>query len=329
MMEDREGYYPYHSGQRQLLARIAMTPVAASSSSSLQDLPPPSTELSPVTGSDLASHFLAAPSPDSSAPTMTQTVPPFAVSPYLDSVRFYALLPVLCYSGCCYFTTLGSATVRSDGTFDPAPFTTNEHFIYAIGEISLEGPNWVTTLLPVRHLTHSHTLSAIAATLPLPLTDISRGGKHAFVTGGRNGVLITPTDPRDEATLENWFTVYPKFHASKAYTTRIEYTPPELRGDFHQNALNRWKTLRAANRQEREAREGDKPRPEPSPDADNAVWKGWLKHHRGHPQSKGSFVYIGIPLVGQGYQTVHITGAKDILALLPQQPSGAMQAGPL
>jgi hypothetical protein len=260
---------------------------------------------------------------------MTQAAPLFAASPYMDSVGFYALLPVLCYSGRRYSTTLGSAAIRADGTFDPTPFSTNEYFIYALGEIALEGPNWVTTLLPVRHLMHSDTLDAIAAALPLPLTDISRGGKHPFTTGGRNGVLIAPTDPRDEATLDDWFTAHPKYHASKAYVTRIEYTPPELRGDFHQNALNRWKTLRAANRQEREAREVDKPRPEPSPDADNAVWKGWLKHRRGHPQSKGSFVYIGIPLVGQGYQTAHITGAKNILALLPRQASGAARAGPL
>jgi hypothetical protein len=257
---------------------------------------------------------------------MMQAAPSFAATPFIETVGFLALLPVLCYTKNRYYTTLGSAAIRADGSFDPAPFVTNDHFIYALGELTFNGPNWVTTLLPVGHLTHPSTLGAIAAALPLPLTDFSRGGKHSFATGGRNGILIAPTDPRDESTLNSWFTTHSKFYASKAYTTRIEHTPPELRDEFHQNALTRWKMMRAANRQEREV---DTPRPEPSPDADIAVWKGWLKHVRGHSQSKGNFVYVGIPLVGQGYQTAHITGAKQILALLPRLPSGAVRAGPL
>jgi hypothetical protein len=102
-----------------------------------------------------------------------------------------------------------------------------------------------------------------------------------------------------------------------------------MRDEFHQNALTRWKAMRAASRQEREVREADTPRPEPTPEADIAAWKGWLKQMRGVPQAQGNFVYIGIPLVGQGYQTAHITGAKQILALLPRLPSGAVRAGAL
>jgi hypothetical protein len=324
MMEDREGYYPHRSVQPQLLACIAINPAAASSSSLLQDMPPLSVEPSPITGSDFASRFLTALSPGSSAPTMTQTAPPFAATPFIESVGFFALLPVLCYSKSCYSMTLGSAAMHTDGSFDPAPFIMNKHFIYTLGEFTFDGPNWVTTLLPVRHLTHPSMLGAIAATLPLPLTDFSQRGKHSFSTGGRNSILIAPTDPHDESTLNSWFIMHSKFYASKAYTTRIEYTPPELRDEFHLNALTRWKAMRAANCQEREAREVDTPHSEPSPDADIAIWKGWLKHVRGHPQSKGNFIYVSIPLMGQGYQTAHITGTKQILALLPQLLSGAI-----
>lgn len=98
-------------------------------------------------------------------------------------------------------------------------------------------------------------LSAIATALLLSLTNFSQGEKHSFSTGGRNGILITPTDLYDKSTLNSWFTTHSKFYVSKAYTTCIKYTPPELHNEFHQNTLTQWKALRAANRQEQEVQE--------------------------------------------------------------------------
>jgi hypothetical protein len=48
------------------------------------------------------------------------------------------------------------------------------------------------------------------------------------------------------------------------------------------------------------------------------------------PQTGESFKYIGIPLVGKGYQTAHIEGTRALLSFLPLTMKGnALKGGPL
>lgn len=47
------------------------------------------------------------------------------------------------------------------------------------------------------------------------------------------------------------------------------------------------------------------------------------------PSIKRDFKYIGIPLVGQGYQTAHIKGTRALLSFLPLTIKGGTARGPL
>jgi hypothetical protein len=118
-----------------------MTPAATSSSSSLQDIPPSSAKPSPSVGGDFTYCISDALSPDSLAPTTMQAVPSFAATPFIETVSFLALLPVLCYMKNRYYTTLGLAAICANGSFDLALFITNDHFIYTLGELTFHGPN--------------------------------------------------------------------------------------------------------------------------------------------------------------------------------------------
>ena len=253
MVEDRDDIMSHCRVVPQLLERLAMNPTAASSTSSLQDIPPSSAEPSPSVGGDFTSHISDALTIKSSAHTLTPVAPLYTATTYYESLGFPALLPVLCYSHNHYSTTLRAAAMHPDNLFNPAPFVTHTHYIYAVGENTNQRPNWVTTLFPIGHLTHQSTLNAIAAGVPVPFTDFSRGGRSSFPSGGRNSILIASSDLRDELTLNQWFTTPSRFYACKAYMSRVEFTPPELRNTFHNNALSRWKAMRIAHCQEQEA----------------------------------------------------------------------------
>ena len=141
-----------------------------------------------------------------------------------------------------------------------------------------------------------------------------------------NGVLISlEEDPTTEAELDRLFATPKRHGRAAAYVERIRFTPPELRGDFHSRALARWQGLQAERRQ---APGASAPRrAEPSPRANIGVWKRWLKDSREPPQSGGTFKYVGIPLVGQGYQTVHIEGTRALLSFFPLTIKGATVRG--
>ena len=118
-----------------------MNPTAASSTFSLQDIPPSSAEPSPSVGGDFASHILDAPTIKSSAHTLTPAAPLYAATTYYESLGFPALLPVLCYPHNHYSTTLRAAAMHPDNLFNPAPFVTHTHYIYAVGENTNQRPN--------------------------------------------------------------------------------------------------------------------------------------------------------------------------------------------
>ena len=138
-------------------------------------------------------------------------------------------------------------------------------------------------------------------------------------------MLVSPEhDPTTEAELDALFALPKRHRQAAAYVERIRYTPPELRDEFHQRALERWPGVKAARRKA----QGAIPprRSEPSPSADSTVWKRWLRDMREH---RSTFKYIGIPLVGQGYQTAHLEGNKALLSFLPLTIKGTVPRGPL
>ncbi len=132
-----------------------------------------------------------------------------------------------------------------------------------------------------------------------------------------------------EAALTALFMTPGKHRKALAYVERIRHTPPELRDEFHQRALDCWTDIQATLCQEREERGEAASRPrEPSPYDDNATWKRWLRDMREHPQSEGNFKFLGIPCVCQGYQVPHIEGARALLGFLPRH-KGSTIRGPL
>ena len=132
-----------------------------------------------------------------------------------------------------------------------------------------------------------------------------------------------------EAALTALFMTPGKHSKALAYVERIRHTPPELRDEFHQRALDCWTDIQATLCQEREERGEAASRPrKPSPYDDNATWKRWLRDMREHPQSEGNFKFLGIPCVCQGYQVLHIEGARALLGFLPCHKGNTVR-GPL
>ena len=225
-------------------------------------------------------------------PQGPMSAPRFAASQFQDSIRIYSLHPVISYMGGQYFCT----ALTGDGDID---FTSYLLFVYTVGDMTSAGPTWTTFLVTRDQLTDDLRTPALANNIILPLMHI--------IGGGRNGVLISPyTDPKSEEEVNALFSVNKAF----GYCERIHNTPPELRDAFHQCALDRWLETHDRN----PPRQGPSWRHEPSPYDDNANWKWWLKSRR---KADASFKYIGIPYVVQGYQTVHLNGAKAILGFIP------------
>jgi hypothetical protein len=310
-----------------LLSRITISSAEVSPPMHTPDIPPDSSaEHSPSTGTHFLSR-IAVPAP------LIPNVPSaasYAPTPFIDTVGFHAMLPIIYYETVSYTvddpgnpapkTVRGTATVAvpgtvpmdSDGNID---FHAHARYILAIGGFHDNEPSWNTTLIRRERFLAPQWVSNRKNFLVMPL--------HGIILGGRNGVLISPDyDPKTEAEVEALFTNPARYGRAAGYTERIRFTPPELRGEFHNRALEHWRALKAERRNTHR-------RAEPSPSATTVVWKRWLKETRENPQSGGKFKYIGIPLVGLGYQTAHIEGARAILSLLPLNPKGYTTRGPI
>ena len=199
---------------------------------------------------------------------------------------------------CQYFCT----TLAGDGDID---FASHALFVYAFGDLTTAGPAWTTYLVTREQLNNDLRAPALAANLPLPLTSI--------IGRGRNGVLVSLyKDPKSEEEVNTLFSANNK---AFGYCECIHNTPPELRDAFHQRALDRWLETHDRN----PPQQGPSKRNELSPYDENSVWKRWLKIKR---EDDASFKYAGIPHVSQGYQTVHIDGAKAILHFIPRASKG-------
>jgi hypothetical protein len=225
-------------------------------------------------------------------------------TPFIESVGFYASLPVLQFYGRRY----ECATIDHAGTFDySSPF-----FVLADGQLTERGPSFITTLLR-REFVQSHEAS-IRAGIPLPIMDL--------ILGGRNGVLISSRDPTNEAGITALLTTPSRHAHAEGYIDRVQNTPLELHEECHQKALELWAGLQDARCEERRegriASGGVPPLPkEPLPHVSTAIWKKWLRNMREHPCTEGWFTFKGVPFVCNGYLNVHVNAARALLALLP------------
>ena len=193
----------------------------------------------------------------------------------------------------------------------------DERFVLADGGITADGlPNWNTTLVRRERLLTEQAVEARAKHL--------RISAIGLIFGGRNGVLISPDmDPQTDEQVEELFTsTSPKRrpHAA-AYIERVKYTPPELRTEVHQRALERWPAIQAERNQNTTTS-----RREPLPTTYTNHWKKWLQFMY---KNNSAFKYPGIPRVGNGYQTIHIEGTKTLLRLLPLAPRTGSPRTPL
>jgi len=213
-----------------LLSRLTVHSMATSSATSLPlgELPQPLPVIpSPSKGADLASRMTDA---VSLAPLGDDRKP---ATPFIESVGFYASLPVLQFYGHRY----ECATINHAGTFDySSPF-----FVLVDRQLTKCGPSFITTLLR-REFVQSHEAS-IRAGIPLPVMDL--------ILGGRNGVLISSHDPTNEAGITALLTTPSRHAHTKGYINRVQNTPPELREECHQKALELWAGLQDARREER------------------------------------------------------------------------------
>jgi hypothetical protein len=299
MAEDRSAPQPHpgmaeHTAAPQLLTRIAM-PASTSGDEPTQLLTTPLLDVMDTSPSAL-----------------------YAPTPFIAEVGFFALLPIIIFDARNNTMAVpGTATLNADGSVD---YHAHSHFILATGRFSNGEPAWRTTLIRRARFLTPQAVSNCQNRLPMPLAGL--------VLGGRNGMLISPEkDPKTEGELEAMFTTPARFGQAQGYTEWIRFTPPELRGEFHSHALERWQTLKAKRRNAPDAKACRQA--EPSPHSPTTVWRRWLKETRELPQSAGTFKYIGIPLVGQGYQTAHIDGARAILSLVPLSLKGFTMRGPL
>ena len=195
-----------------LLSRLTMCSTATSSVTlvPLGELPQPLPVLpSPSAGANLASHMadaidLAPPGNDFKSTT-----------PFIESVGFYTSLPMLQFYGCRY----KCIAINHTGRFNySSPF-----FIFMDGQLTERGPSFITTLLR-REFVQGHETS-IRARIPLPFMNI--------ILGGRNGVLISPRDPANEAGITALLTMPSRHAHAEGYIDRVQNTPPELHEECH------------------------------------------------------------------------------------------------
>ena len=233
----------------------------------------------------------------------------FAPSPFLRSVGFFALLPVIVNQpGVPLWAADDSAPLAADGEID---FSAHERYVFTFGRWNGDEPAWTTTMVRREFFLTPAAVSARSSNLSLPIRDV--------VIGGRNGSLVsTAGDPTTEAEMEALLRNPSRAGRAAGFIERVRFTPPELRCEFHNRALEHWdKTRKGSNRETR------KTRFEPPPSASINAWKSWLKQiHEDAIKNDRSPTICGIPRVEDEYQDGHIEGAKAIIALTPLTPKG-------
>jgi hypothetical protein len=240
-------------------------------------------------------------------PNRSVCIAPFPPTPISPSVGFPALLPVICQTIDADKQTHlhpGSDSVQHDaaGAID---FKAHDHFVFTDSGFVNGHPAWLTHLVTQSFFTSTEAVLACTSHVPLPL--------QTMTLGGRNGVLISDTDPTDPTVIERLITTPGRGVFAAAFINHIRYTLPELHKDVHIRALKRWRELRHEHEQ-------NSKRPlkaEPQPRAPVDIWKVWLKKAYEASAPGYTYKYRGIPRVGLGYSTMHIEGAMAVLKFIP------------
>ena len=185
----------------QLLSRLAVPSTTTSSTTSLplrEPLQPSAVAPSPSAGIDLASRLTDA----------VDLAPPDDASPFIESVGFCTLLPVLLHCGRQY----KCSALTPSGDIDYSSL----HFIYAdggaTGGLTDRGPSWTTTLVLREYLLLENPAKAIQLRLPLPLDKL--------IVGGRNGVLILQFNPTTKEGITELLTTLRKCNRAAGYIDR-------------------------------------------------------------------------------------------------------------
>lgn len=249
------------------------------------------------------------PDPTNTLSNAEQALEPYR--PHAPQCDFPALIPIIHYGADFSLQTFDiEVPLTEEGTID---FRAHPRYVLATTHISPDGThNYQTTLVKRERFLTPEAIAARKLTAKLPLVGL--------VLGGRNGALISPEkDPRTQAEVDALFNAPEKIGHARAYVERIRFTPPELRGDLHSRALDLWAVLQLKTK--------PTSRPEPLPATHTSIWKRWLRQMR---TAEVHFRYMGIPLVGNGYQNAHIEGNRALLTFLPLNIKGtAIRNGPL
>jgi hypothetical protein len=144
------------------------------------------------------------------------------------AIGFYAMHPVLAFAN-------GRYSCKRADTHGNIDLSNNAHFIYTLRHYPSNGVQfWTTSLVTHLSLTFGCVINAIWSCMPLP---------HAFIDwGGRDGLLISSTDPTTEEVLNEWFTMPDKSKLA-GYAEQIQHTPLEYHTEFHQRALEHWEEI--------------------------------------------------------------------------------------
>jgi hypothetical protein len=225
---------------------------------------------------------------------------------------FPALIPVIyCRADNSLCAPDGDVPAFPDGQLN---FRAHARYVYTTGYTSPDGVlNYQTSLVRSGKFLTPEAIHARNSGSNMPLVGV--------ILGGRDGALISPyKDPRTYQEVDALFSAPEKIRFARGYAERIRYTPPEMRGAVHSYALGQWDNLQSNSTF----------RPtyaEPVPTMYSAIWKRWL--HQKHSEDP-QFRYLGIPLVGKGFQNAHVEGNRALLNFLPLNIKGnAIRNGPL
>jgi hypothetical protein len=178
-------------------------------------------------------------------------------SPFYGSIGLMSLLPILVYKD-LQLTVVPSSAITDERR--NIKYQHNGHYIVA----TPNNNGWTTTLHKGSYFLEPMVQNNLEHRIPIPVANIIRGG--------RDGVLVNERDPSMDEKMEELLSD-PSQHAHTArFAERVRFTPPELRSDVQQRALQHWSEIEAARRKTYKSNKHIKP----PCTAGNSVWKRWL-----------------------------------------------------
>jgi hypothetical protein len=151
-------------------------------------------------------------------------------SPFYGSIGLMSLLPILIYKDLWLTVIPGSAVTNKCRNIK---YQRNGRYIVA----TPNNNGWITTLHKGSYFLKLMVQNNLEHCIPIPITNIIRGG--------RDRVLVNKRDPSMDEKMEELLSD-PLQHARAArFTEQVQFTPPELRSDIQQCALQCWSEIEA------------------------------------------------------------------------------------